>query len=326
MGKAHLPLLPLVILTLASLSFIIAAIARPTSVLSVSETVLISEIQIEGSGANDEFVELYNSSDLPVDLTGWRLAKKTATSTAEPQNLAASLSGTIQPHSYFLIAHPGYTNATVSADLFYSATSSGIAANNTVLLFRDAGITIVDKVGMGTAFDNETQATVVPDNDESIERKANESSTADSMGPGGANETDGNGRDSDNNNNDFILRKSSDPQNSSSSVEPEIPEPTSTNTPTPTLTETPTPTPTEEPTPTETQTPTPTVMTTPTDSPTPTPTESPTPTLTPAPSTTPTPASPTLVFRNVLFTCRIVYSPLRVMGLRFLFPSISCGK
>lgn len=356
MGKARLPLLPIAVLTLASLSFILAAISKPGSVLSVSSSVVISEIQIDGVTSNDEFVELYNTSNLPVDISGWRLARKTATSTAEPQNIVASLSGTIAPHSFFLVAHPGYTGET-EPDQSYSATSSGIAANNTVILYSDSGITIVDKVGMGTASDRESQTAQIPDEGQSIERKANEFSTLESMEVGGTDHADGNGYDSDNNYNDFILRTTSDPQNSLATQEPDItPTPTQRPSDTPTPTVTPTATPTEEPTPTATQTPTPTSIeeptSTPTESPTPTPgetptetptptttviptetpsptevptpTETPTPIITPSPTTIPTPTQPTLVFRNVLFTCRIVYMPVRIMGLRFAFPSISC--
>ena len=173
--------------------------------------VVISEIQVGGGVADDEFVELYNPTTSSVDLSGWRLTRKTAAGTTE-NNLVASLSGSIPAHGYFLVAHPDYDGA-VAEDMVYSATSSAIAANNSVVLYSDAGVTVVDKVGMGTATDVETTATTSPDADTSIERKANSSSTSDSMGTSGVDETAGNGEDTDVNSSDFVGRTTSDPQN-----------------------------------------------------------------------------------------------------------------
>lgn len=71
--------------------------------------------------------------------------------------------------------------------------------------------------------------------------------------------------------------------------------PTPTPTPTPTSTPTPSPKPTPQPTPTPTPTPSPTPVPTPTPSPSPVPTPTPTPTATPTPSPSPSPSpSPTV--------------------------------
>ena len=243
-------------------------------VYSVASHVVISEIQISGgSDADDEFVELYNPTDSSVDLTGWRLNKTNSGGSA--QNLVASMSGNIPAHGYFLVANPDY-DGVVAEDLTYSATTSAITSNNTVNLFSDAGVTIVDKVGFGIPFDSEgTPFATNPGDDGSIERK-----------PGETNPAGGNGDDTDNNDNDFALRSASDPQNSSSAIEPVIASPTVTPSLTPT--ESPTPTPSETPTSTPTETPTPTLTPSPTESSTPTPSETPTPTDTLTPTQTPT--------------------------------------
>src|SRR3990170_744141 len=81
--------------------------------LSVASHIVISEIQVGGSVANDEFVELYNPTGDAVDLTGWRLRKEGPS----PLNLVLSMSGVIAPHGYFLIAHPAYDTASVPEDL-----------------------------------------------------------------------------------------------------------------------------------------------------------------------------------------------------------------
>jgi hypothetical protein len=260
--------------------------------LATANHVVISEIQISGTVAGDEFVELYNPTSQTISMTGWRLTRKTA-SGATQSNLVASMSGTIAPHGYILIANPSY-DGSVLPDLLYSASTSAISADNTVLLYSDAGVTVVDKVAMGLATDKETNTTVNPGAEESIERK-----------PGESDSLAGNGEDTDDNSADFQLRTVSEPQNSSSAIEPLFaPTPTITTTPsttpivTPSLTPTttpvptssPTPTPTEVLTPTPTETPTPTV--TPTPSPSLTPTATPTPTITVTPTQTPT-ATPT---------------------------------
>lgn len=141
------------------------------------------------------------------------------------------------------------------ADLIF--TSNSIAANNTILLY-DQTQTLVDRVGIGSGSTDpeSTGAADLSNNGKSLERK-----------PGESNPLAGNGDDTDNNFNDFVIRDVPEPQNSKSDKEPQI-------TPTEELlpTETPIPTPTAEvPTPTEeiqpTETPTPTSVHTPTPTP-----------------------------------------------------------
>lgn len=157
--------------------------------------VIISEIQIGGVTATDEFVELHNPTALPVNLAGWRLSKRTAS--GNQTNLLTIFPDIILPAGgYFLITHPtGYTGS-VAADAKYS-TSESIAANNTVVLFFDAGKTIVDLVGMGTASSFETTTAPTPPSHQSIERLKDENGVI----------------DTDNNANDFILAATPTPMN-----------------------------------------------------------------------------------------------------------------
>ena len=279
--------------------------------------VVISQVQISGVGngnANQEFVELYNPTNTVIDLTKWNLTRESSSS-ASTQTLVSSMSGSIQPGSYFLIGSPSYAlTATVVPDLIYSATSSAIASNNTILLYngnpnvQNSTAVVVDKVGMGLAVDNETSDAQNPGLGQSIIRKEFADSTALTLGLGGSDSLFGNGLDTDNNANDFVLLTTSNPRNSESPAAISTPTPTlqpsdtpiPTNTPTPTQIPTPTntstpilsPTNTPTPTPTNTPTQTPTATPTPTNTPTPTPTNTPTPTV--KPTATPTPiATPT---------------------------------
>lgn len=265
-------------------------------VKGASDHIIISEIQIAGATTTDEFVELYNPTDSTIDLTGWRLSKEIPGGL--PVNLLTTMSGSLPSHRYLLIAHPTGYAGTTSADTVYSTTSS-VTADNTIILYSDAGHTLIDKVGFGTATDFE--GAVYPSNPpagSSLERISN--------------------TDTDNNSLDFQTREVSDPQNSNFTEE----------TPTPNPTASPTASPTIEPTPTPTLEPTSTASPTETPSPTPIPTETPTATPTFEPTTTPT-ISPTSTpvnqppgwFRSPVFTCRNPHVPTWVYQLlKFLMP------
>jgi hypothetical protein len=286
-------------LLLLLVSLIAFSVSHPSSAKSAVSHVVISEVQIEGNtDVDDEFVELYNPTGTPVIMSGWRLAKKTASGTQT--DLVTTLNGTIPAQGFFLIAHTDY-DGSVTENVTYSTNI--IAANNTIVLYSDAGTTVVDKVGFGSgaSLDSETSPFATnPNDDESLERKASNTSTADSMTTG-SDVSLGNAEDTDNNANDFILRAASDPQNATSAIEPLVitsPSPTATSTPTgsptssptPTVTASPTVTPTSSPsaTPTVTASPTATATTTPSPTSSPTMSASPTPTVTATASSTPT--------------------------------------
>ena len=365
--KRFLPLLFILLIAL-----LVFSSSRRSSVLGVlADHVVISEIQIAGDGttpANDEFIELYNPTNDAIDMSGWSIQIESISGAFDKKNFEALAS--IPAHGYFLIAHDDY-NGSPDADMSHSSftlSSTGTTVflvNDQLLLTTGDETSIVDKVAIGSsALDPEgTAFTPIPGSEASIERKANASSTPLSMGSGGADETAGNGEDTDDNSADFITRESSDPQNSASAIE-EQPAPTDTPTPTPTDTPTPTPTgePTETPTPTPSESPTPTPTDEPTETPTPTPTEEPTATPTPSeeptetptpteePTNTPTPteeptetptptptATPTPTpelsrtlgvfhFFNKTIICKHVYRPIRFGFFSFFIPHLVCER
>src|SRR3989344_6950427 len=303
-----LPILPLLF------SLIVFSLYEAQKTYSLTNHVVISEIQTNGSSSTDEFVELYNPTGNSINLTNWRLSKKTEGGT-ESDIIAATMSGIIAPHGFVLIAHESYDGGT-QEDISYSGPTT-ISNDNTVLLYN-ADAVLVDRVGMGTASDSETTSILNPIDNRSVERKALSDSAETDMAIGGAHETFGNGEDTENNTNDFVRHiapNESNPQNASSSTEVPTESPTPTEvvsptpteelSPTPTEKSTPTPMPSEGPIPTQSPTPTPTETLTPppTESPTPTPTASltPTPTLLPTPTPTeePTP-TPTEVVTPTL--------------------------
>lgn len=315
-----------IITVFASLAIFVAS-NFSQKVLSVATHIVISEVQVAGGVTTDEFIELYNPTDSDLSLDSWRMGRKTS-SGADANDLVATISGTIPAHGFFLLASENYDGATL-ADQTYATASGSLATNNTVLLF-DSTDSLVDKLGMGTASDNEASSSANPATGASRERKALSTSTSGSMGIGGGDEFLGNGEDSDNNLADFVTRAIPQPQNSDSAVEPEIvPTPTPSPTPTvePTLTPTPTPTFTPTPTPTATPTPTPTPTLEPTATPTPTlePTSTPTSTPTPTVSVAPTP-TPTPRIIKLGWGCELRYQEIKILFLRLRMPFIYCGR
>ncbi|MDP2790023.1 MAG: lamin tail domain-containing protein [bacterium] len=207
--------------------------------------VVISEIKISGpSGfSTDEFVELYNPTDSPVDITGWQLVKRTVSGATYP--LVDSIEAlTIAAHGYMLIAHPtGYTGVIVP-DARYSTTNS-LSPDNSLELVSSAGI--VDLVGWGKVTHFEGAVALTPGSAKSIERKALSSSTLVDLVDGGADVFRGNGEDTDHNDADFVSRDVPDPQASTSELEfitAAAPAPKATNTNQPATSPTVTPTPT----------------------------------------------------------------------------------
>ncbi len=203
----------------------------PSLLVAQSAThVVISEVYGGGgnSGATytNDFIELYNPTDSLISLNGWSVQYASATGTSYNPT---PLSGTIPPKGYYLVQEAQGAGGSVSLptpDAIGSLALSG-STGKVVLSKGSTGVSgisdanVVDFVGWGaTATPYEgTGPAPGTSNTTSIERKANASSTTTSMSSGGADESAGNGYDSNNNAADFVTR-SPQPQNSGSPSEP----------------------------------------------------------------------------------------------------------
>jgi uncharacterized membrane protein len=208
----------------------------------VTEHVVISEFATRGpnsTGAYDEFIELYNPTSSAVDISSWNLnyyagAANGGWSGQSPIIATFPNGASIPAHGFYLWANStGYSSPTSGPTPDYSTAYFGMAdgslADPRGIRLRDVSNTVIDTVLYGGAGDganeNAEGGYTAPGGPTSgnttisIERKAQSTSTANSMGPGGADEYSGNAYDSNNNYNDWVSRSSRDPQNSSSTLE-----------------------------------------------------------------------------------------------------------
>lgn len=127
---------------------------------TVTADVVIS--QVYGGGGNsgatykNDFIELYNRGNEAVNITGWSVQYTSAATNAWQ---ATTLSGTIQPHSYFLVQEAQGAGGTVNlptpdavGTLALGATSGKVLLSTTAALasgFCPTGGAIMDKVGYG---------------------------------------------------------------------------------------------------------------------------------------------------------------------------------
>jgi predicted extracellular nuclease len=178
----------------------------PQTVRAVSTTVVISEFRVRGpNGGSDEFVELYNLTSSPVDISGWKLKGSNNSGTVSVR--ATVPSGKIIPaHGHYLFTNSSTAGGPYSGSVPGDETyATGITDDGGIAITLPDD-TIVDQAGLssGSAYQEGTPlASLGTSNlDHSYERK-----------PGGA---AGSGQDSDNNSADFQLIAPSDPQNTSS--------------------------------------------------------------------------------------------------------------
>ncbi|MDQ2973282.1 MAG: lamin tail domain-containing protein, partial [bacterium] len=123
----------------------------------VLPNLLITELQPNGLAAEQEFIEIYNASDLAINLSQIKLERATSTSTTESswQNLVTltPLSGELLANTYLVIAHRDY--AGLNADYRYSSNLSN-SGGHIRIVWNDPTTEIIekyelDKLGWGTA-------------------------------------------------------------------------------------------------------------------------------------------------------------------------------
>lgn len=151
---------------------------------AISPHLVVSQFQTGGGGTgtfNDEFVEIFNRGNTPIDLNGYRVVYRSATGSGDVNNPFASwtTSTIIPPGGYYLIASTSYDGPT-SPNLTYDPTtcqcSMGAAGGGLAIRLgpNNTGA-VIDSVGWGTANNVfvETTVTAAPAANNSQRRKLN---------------------------------------------------------------------------------------------------------------------------------------------------------
>jgi lamin tail-like protein len=194
--------------------------------------VVISEFRTRGpSMGNDEFVEIYNKTTLPIDISGWliRASNNTGTTGTRYTFPAGIL---LQSGQHYIVTGTAYSGGVQESPVAL-LSGTGIADNGGIAITLSDGTTVIDQVGMNINSAYKEGTILIPlsgTSDQSYERKL-----------GGLSDSC---QDTGDNFNDFANITPSNPQNSSSPLSlcgVILPTLTSTNTATSTATITLTP-------------------------------------------------------------------------------------
>lgn len=137
---------------------------------SITNNVVINQIMTgDCTEAKNEFIELFNNSEVEIILDGYKLTKKTRSGAESNLISSSKFKGIVPAKGYFLISTSEYV-PTIKADSVYSGTTYSIASENTIILY-DKENEIIDKVGYGDVSDFESKPTIDPPSGKSIKRK-----------------------------------------------------------------------------------------------------------------------------------------------------------
>lgn len=145
------------------------------SARAVSPNIVISQIKAGNSGAS-RLIEIYNNSDMPVDITGWCLNYSTASDTPVTPSPGCFEGATVADHvfmnarSYALLAS---SQTGLKADMVLTAgLGSGTSGH---VYLTDGGGNEIDRVGWGSANNAEGKHPIVLDSTKVVERKQSDS-------------------------------------------------------------------------------------------------------------------------------------------------------
>ena len=191
---------------------------EPTPTTTPTPQVVISEFLYDavGTDAGKEFIELYNAGDDDVNLSDWSLRLKINESTSTESLIIFGKNEQdkikIIAKGFLLVGLNNYDviNYNKAADAVRSVSLGQQSETNYEIQLLSNEDILIDSVVYMSNSAGEGQ---------SLERKANSSSTIDSM-INGVDQYSGNNFDDTDNLSDFIIRNSPEPQNSNSLLEP----------------------------------------------------------------------------------------------------------
>lgn len=144
---------------------------------TVSSPILIVRIQVgTASSASEEYVELYNRTDAPVNISNWQLQYKSATGSSWTAKV--TLHGTLYAHKHYLITSTGYLDEL--ADDHFSAGLASTAGHVRIVqlgITASDPVTVQDTIGWGSTANGAegNQPALAPASSEALVRKVNDS-------------------------------------------------------------------------------------------------------------------------------------------------------
>jgi hypothetical protein len=118
------------------------------------KSVLVSEFRTRGyNGADDEFIELYNNGETPIDISNWTVKTKQG-SGSTATTLATVNAGTVLPgRGHYLLRKAGASNYSLSGYAEADQTYTGAMGDNVgIALFSGASV-LIDAVGFSSVTD-----------------------------------------------------------------------------------------------------------------------------------------------------------------------------
>lgn len=317
--------------------YLIKSLEVKTVKAATATHVVISEIQAAGATSGEDFIELYNPTNLEVSLSDLRLVKRTSTGATNDSIVAFAADDSIASHGYFL-----WCNTSLNVALTCNSSTAGTVSNNNSVALStdplDSG-TLIDTVTFGSPTNPLGEGTflTLPAAGTSVERKNDSTSDATSLGVGGEDEFMGNGEDTDNNASDFVNRAIPQPQNSTSLAEPTVASPVPSASVEPSVVPSASVAPSTTPSTAPSHSAIPSISPSPVASPSAIPSISPSPVASPSivPSSTPSPSnSPSATpfsrligsfpFAKNPKVCYLIYQPVKIGSLNLFLPKLSC--
>jgi hypothetical protein len=147
-------------------------------------SLVINEVQTDGTTASDEFIEIYNPCGNALSLTG-KLVYRSSSASTDSSTLATFSNTNIAGGGYYLVAGANYSGS-ASPDQTY--TSGGLALGGGGVALRDASNNIIDSVAWSSSSNGFAEGSVAPNvpSGKSIARTPN-------------------GKDTNHNNTDFVV-------------------------------------------------------------------------------------------------------------------------
>ncbi len=171
----------------------------------VSPNIVISQFQVAGGVASDEFIELHNISSNSVDLNGYRVVYRSAGGTNDNAMVEWTTSTIVPAGAYYLVVSSTYDGSVPGNGQPYNTSMVSMSATGGGIGLRIGALNtgvLIDSVGYGTATNSFIESTVTT---------APLVNTSQSRASNGC-------QDTDNNANDFSNTNPAVPRNASSPV------------------------------------------------------------------------------------------------------------